>query len=393
MNSFLPRERLLEQVRLSLRSSPVTAVLGPRQSGKTWLARFLNVPAENYFDLEDDISLLRLEGGAQSVLDRLTGLIVIDEIQRRPHLFSALRVLADRPEQKARFLILGSASPHLLRGASESLAGRISFVDMGGFHLGELPQDEIQEAWKRLWVYGGYPRSFLQPDADLSYRWRLNYIRALAERDLREIAETKLSSDQLRRLLLMVAHHHGCAWNHSAVATALGITSKTVQRHMEILKAAFIIREMAPYAANVEKRLRKAPRYYFRDSGLLHALLGLKRHEDVISHPALGASWEGFGLEQIIRHLEIDESRCFCYSVQSGTEMDLVVETPRGLHGIEFKAGPTPNRTRSMMESSRDLGLKKIHVIYPGARRYLLDEMIEVVPIHEISTLRSSLSD
>jgi len=393
MNTFLPRERLLEQVRISLGSSPVTAVLGPRQSGKTWIAKFLNVPAENYFDLEDDISLLRLEGGPQSVLDRLTGIVVIDEIQRRPHLFSSLRVLADRPEQKARFLILGSASPHLLRGASESLAGRISFIDIGGFHLGELPQDEIHEAWKRLWVYGGYPRSFLQPDADLSYRWRLNYIRALAERDLREIADTKLTSDQLRRLLLMVAHHQGHAWNHSAVATALGITSKTVQRHMEILKAAFMIREMAPYAANVEKRLRKAPRYYFRDSGLLHALLGLKGFNDVTSHPALGASWEGFGIEQIIRGLELEESRCFCYSVQSGTEMDLIIETPRGLHGIEFKAGPTPSRTRSMMESYRDLGLRKIHVIYPGTRRYSLDEMIEVLPISDLAELRSDLSD
>ena len=191
----------------------------------------------------------------------------------------------------------------------------------------------------------------------------------------------------------MVAHHHGNAWNHSSVATALGITSKTVQRHMEILKAAFIIREMAPYAANVEKRLRKAPRYYFRDSGLLHALLGLKGFDDVTSHPALGASWEGFGIEQIIRGLEIEESRCFCYSVQSGTEMDLVVETPRGLHGIEFKAGPTPNRTRSMMESFRDLGLKKIHVIYPGIRRYSLDEMIEVSPISALTQLRSDLSD
>ncbi len=392
MNAFLPRERLLEQVRLSLGSSPITAVLGPRQAGKTWIARSLQVPAENYFDLEEDISLLRLESGAQSVLDRLTGLVVIDEIQRRPHLFSSLRVLADRPEQKARFLILGSASPHLLHGASESLAGRISLIDMGGFHLGELPHDEILEVWKRLWVYGGYPRSFLQPDADLSYRWRLNYIRALAERDLREVADTKLTSDQLRRLLLMVAHHHGNAWNHSAVASAMGITSKTVQRHMEILKAAFIVREMAPYAANVEKRLRKAPRYYFRDSGLLHALLGLKGFDDVTSHPALGASWEGFGIEQIIRGLEIEESRCFCYSVQSGTEMDLLVETPRGLHGIEFKAGPTPGRTRSMMESCRDLGLRKIHVIYPGNRRYSLDEMIEVLPITALPELRSDLS-
>lgn len=392
MEVFLPRERLLEQLQQSLATSPVTALLGPRQAGKTRLARLLNVPEENYFDLEDEISLLRLERGAQAVLHRLRGLVVIDEIQRRPHLFSALRVLADRPEEPARFLILGSASPHLMHGASQSLAGRISFLDMGGFHLAEMPRGGIEEATRRLWVQGGYPRSFLQVDPALSYRWRLNYIRALAERDLREVAETKLSGDQLRRLLMMVAHHHGKAWNHSRVAAALGITSKTVQRHMEILKAAFIIRDLAPYAANVEKRLRKAPRYYFRDSGLLHALLGLQRHEDVVSHPAVGASWEGFGIEQIIRILEIDEAKCFCYSVQSGTELDLVVETPRGLHGIEFKSSPMPTRTRSMTESIRDLNLQRLHVVYPGTRRYNLDDNISVLPITSIAELRENFA-
>lgn len=391
MNHFFPRNRLLEHIRLSLGAWPVTAMLGPRQSGKTSIARFLNVPPENYFDLEDDVSLLRLEAGPQSVLDRLSGLVVIDEIQRRPELFNALRVLADRPEQKAQFLILGSASPHLMRGASESLAGRVSFIDMGGFHLGELPEQDGIADWKRLWIQGGYPRAFLQRDPALSARWRSDYIRALAEHDIREMADTKLSSDQLRKLLLMVAHHHGQAWNHSKIASVLGVTSKTIQRHMEILKATFIIREMSPYAANVEKRLRKAPRYYFRDSGLLHALLGLKGFEDVMAHPALGASWEGFGIEQVIRYLEIDESRCFCYTVQSGTEMDLVIETPHGLHGFEFKASLSPNRTRSMTESLRDLNLRKIHVIYPGTRSYDLDAAISVVPITELARIKDEL--
>lgn len=372
----------------SLGSSPVTALLGPRQSGKTWLARTLRVPPENYFDLEDDVSLVRLESGPQSVLDRLTGTVIIDEIQRRPELFTSLRVLADRPEQRARFLILGSASPALLGSASESLAGRISYIDIGGFHLGELPAEELILGSERLWVRGGYPRSFFMADEKQSYHWRRDYLRSLAERDLRELAETKLSSDQLRRLLLIVAHHHGQAWNHSAVASSLGITSKTVQRHLELLKAAFIIREITPWFANVSKRLRKASRYYFQDSGLLHSLLGLTDLESVTSNPILGASWEGFCIEQIIRGFELDETTCFCYSVQSGTEMDMVIETPKGLIGFEFKAGPTPGRTRSMLESIQDLGLKRVFVIYPGERRYELDEKIEVIPLRLLGELR-----
>ena len=384
MNTLYPRIRLQEQVLAALRSSPITALLGPRQSGKTWIARTLQVPPENYFDLEDDVSLIRLEGGAQTVLDRLTGTIIIDEVQRRPNLFTTLRVLADRTQSQARFLILGSASPALLTEASESLAGRVTFLEMGGFHLGELPKDDLDLAWEHLWVVGGFPRSYFMPDAKLSHRWRMDYIRALAERDLREMAESKLPSDQLRRLLLMTAHHHGQAWNHSAIAQTLGISSKTVQRHMEILKAAYIIREMPPYFANVSKRLRKAPRYYFRDSGMLHALLGLNDLDAIMSHAALGASWEGFCIEQIIRLFELEETNCFCYSVQSGTEMDMVVETPRGLIGFEFKANTSPAKTRSMMESITVLGLLKGSVICPGDRRYTLDEKIEVVPLKQL---------
>ncbi len=347
------------------------------------------MPPENYFDLEDDVSLVRLEGGAQSVLDRLSGTVIIDEVQRRPQLFTSLRVLADRPEHRARFLILGSASPALLKESSESLAGRISFIDMGGFHIGELPPEELELGWERLWVLGGFPRAFLPADTQFSYRWRLDYLRALAERDLRELAETKLTSDQIRRLLLIVAHHHGQAWNHSAVAETLGISSKTVQRHMEILKAAFMVREMTPFHANVAKRLRKAPRYYYRDSGLLHALLGLKDIASVTSHPIIGASWEGFCIEQIIRVFELDETKCYCYSVQSGTEMDMVVETSHGMIGFEFKAGPAPSRTRSMVEAIQDIGLEKVFVIYPGHQRYALDEKIEVVPLKFLEDLRN----
>jgi predicted AAA+ superfamily ATPase len=391
MNSIFPRHRLQQQVMASLGASPVTALLGPRQSGKTWLARTLRVPPENYFDLEDDVSLMRLESGPQSVLDRLTGTVVIDEIQRRPHLFTALRVLADRPEPRARFLILGSASPALLKEASESLAGRISFIDMAGFHLDELPPEELEPGLERLWWAGGYPRSFLQPDKQLSHRWRLDYLRSLAERDLRELAESRLTSDQLRRLLLLVAHHHGQAWNDSAVASTLGITHKTVQRHMELLKAAFIVREMPPYFANVSKRLRKASRYYYRDSGLLHALLGLRDLLSVMSHPVHGASWEGFCIEQVIRGFELEPSSCFCYGVQSGTEMDMVVETSRGLVGFEFKAGPVPARTRSMLESIQDIGLRQVFVIHPGERRFDLGEKIEAVPIRQLATLREEV--
>jgi predicted AAA+ superfamily ATPase len=391
MKAILPRFNLQERVMASLGHHPVTALLGPRQSGKTWLARTLRVPPENYFDLEDDVSLVRLESGPQSVLDRLSGVVVIDEIQRRPQLFTALRVLADRPEQRAKFLILGSASPALLKEASESLAGRVNYIDMAGFHLGELDPGDMEFAWQRLWTAGGFPRAFLETDPELSHRWRQNYLRSLAERDLRELAETKMTGDELRKLLLLVAHQHGQAWNHSAVASHLGITGKTVQRHMELLKAAFIVREIQPWFANVSKRLRKASRYYYRDSGLLHALLGLKDHEAITTHPVQGHSWEGFCIEQIIRGLELDESRCFCYGVQSGTEMDMVVETARGLIGFEFKANPVPARTRSMTESIQDLGLERVFVIHPGERRYELDATIEAVPLKFLHELRDRL--
>ena len=388
MNEFLNRRKLQESILIHLSESPVVALLGPRQSGKTSLARALGVSPENYFDLEDDVSLARLESGPQSVLDRLRGTVVIDEIQRRPQLFTALRVLADRPGGLARFLILGSASPALIKNASESLAGRIHFIDMGGFHFLELAPVDIEMGWERLWVMGGFPRSFLNGSSQASFRWRANYLRALAERDIRELAETKLTADQLRRLFLAVAHHHGCAWNHAAVGRTLGITSKTVERHMEILKGAYIIREVTPHFANVGKRLRKASRYYFRDSGLLHALLGLEDSLSITSHPSYGASWEGFCIEQIVRGFDLDESKCGCYSVQSGTELDLVVETRDGLIGLEFKGGSAPTRTRSMTEAIRDLGLRRVFVIYPGTRRYSLDETIEVLPMTMCDELR-----
>lgn len=383
---IFPRNQLQQQILASIRAFPITALLGPRQSGKTWIARTLQVPAENHFDLEDDVSLIRLEAGAQAVLDRLGGIVIIDEIQRRPTLFQSLRVLADRPENKARFLILGSASPGLLREASESLAGRVNFIEMAGFHLGELPESVHEDTLERLWVQGGFPASYKMDDKALSMRWRLSYLRALVERDLREMAETKLTGDQLRRLLLLVAHHHGRPWNNNAAGESLGVTHKTIQRHLEILKAAYIVRELPPYHANLSKRLRKSPRYYFRDSGLVHALLGLESMSAISTHPTLGASWEGFCIEQIIRLFDLQDSRCSCYSVQSGTEIDLVVEGPNGLVGFEFKAAFTPSRTRSMREGISDLGLKKLHVLCPGNQRYFLDADIEVIPLRELPT-------
>ncbi len=386
------RRALQEQLFAALAVSPVTALLGPRQAGKTFLAKSLQVSSQNYFDLEDDISLVRLESGAQSALGSLHGLVIIDEIQRRSELFSALRVLADRRDAPARFLILGSASPALLKDASESLAGRIRFIDMGGLHVGELPPDELELAWSRLWLVGGFPKAFIASDPDDSFRWRRDYLRTLVERDLRELAETRLTPDQIRRLLLLAAHYHGQPWNHKAVADTIGVTHKTVHRHMEILKAAFLIRELPPFHANVGKRLRKAPRFYYRDSGLLHALLGLQDMTSLKSNPAMGASWEGFCIEQTIRSLGLDESACSCYGVQSGTEMDLVVELPTGPVGFEFKASPTPKRTRSMVESIADLGLKRVIVVYPGDISYPLDDKIEVLPLKMLDQARELLT-
>jgi hypothetical protein len=386
--SQIPRPAIVDRIRNGLANSPVTALLGPRQSGKTWLARPFASRPENWFDLHSLLDRARLEDSNFRILDGMEGVVVIDEAQEKPELFSKLRVLADRPESVTRFLITGSASPAIVKGVSESLAGRVRLLALNGFNAEEIGW----ENWQKLWLQGGFPRAYLHEIAEESMNWRLDYIEQFLRRDLPLLAETHLSDQQRRKLLLLIANCHGQYWNHSKAAQTIGVSYKTIQRHIEILQGAYILRELIPYHTNMEKRLRKAPKIYLRDSGLLHALLQIQDQGRLSGHPALGASWEGFCIEQIISLTNSREDACFTWSVQSGPEVDLVLTMKRGLFGFECKASDAPRRTSSMITAVNDLSLAKLFVIYPGEIDYALDEKIDVVGIKNLRRLISALS-
>lgn len=379
----ITRNQLRKEVSDALSRSPVCLLLGPRQAGKTHLAREFSPKPENTFDLENMIDQRRLEDDPQGALSRLYGLVVIDEVQRMPALFPLLRFLADRPGNPARFLLLGSAAPQLMEGASESLAGRVAYVDMAGFNVGEVePQHH-----ETLWVQGGLPPAFLQ-DVEASFGWRLDYLRALIEQDLRDLANMRVPSAALRRLVQLLAQSQGAVWNHSAAARLLSVDYKTIQRYIELLEGALLIRLLHPYARNLNKRLRKAPKLYFRDVGLAHALLSIRSHRELSAHPLYGASWEGFALEQVIRVLGLREDECFTYAVHSGDEMDLVVERAGRRYGFEFKASASPGATASMHSVLRDLELSRVFVVFPGESGYRLADNIQAVAVRELPALR-----
>ena len=379
----IPRATIVARIRNGLANSPVTALLGPRQCGKTWLARTFASATENYFDLHTLIARAQLEDSNFRILDGLEGVVVIDEAQEKPDLFPKLRVLADRPESRTRFLITGSASPSIVKGVSESLAGRVRLLALGGFSADEAGW----ENWQKLWIRGGFPRAYLHELEDESMNWRLDYIEQFLRRDLPLLAETHLTDEQRRRLTQIISHKHGQYWNHSEAAGIIGVSYKTIQRHVEILKGAYILRELPPYHANIQKRLRKAPRIYLRDSGLLHALLMIPNHIKLSSHPSMGFSWEGFCIEQIISLKHSRDEECFTWSVQSGPEVDLVLTKPNGLFGFECKASDAPRKTTSMISAINDLSLTKLFVIYPRDKNYPLDEKIEAVGFKNLSRI------
>ena len=379
------RHELHKDVEKALERAPVCLLLGPRQSGKTSLARGFAPQSENFFDLENLVDQRRLDENPQGELSRLNGLVVIDEAQRIPGLFPVLRVLADRPDNPARFLLLGSAAPHLVRGVSESLAGRIAYVDMGGFNVGEIePRDH-----EKLWLQGGLPPAFLSDEPN-SYSWRLDYLRALIEQDLRGLATSRMTPAALRRFLLLLAQSHGAVWNNSTAGRLLAADYKTVQRHMELFEGTFLVRLLPPFERNLNKRLRKSPKLYFRDTGLALALLAIRTQRELRSHPMLGALWKGFGIEQVIRVLRLRESECFNYAVHSGAEMDMVVERGGHRYGFEFKANDNPAATPSIHSCIRDLNLERVLVIHPGDRDYVLGERIEAVAARSLPGLAGS---
>ena len=370
---YLPRPRELEAVRAGLRRAPVTALLGPRQCGKTTLARLLK--AEHFFDLEDPRSLARLDE-PQTALEGLTGTVVIDEVQRRPALFPLLRVLADR-QQATRYLLLGSASPDLVKEVSESLAGRVAYHDLGPLTVDETGVRE----WRRLWLRGGFPRSYLADDDTASARWREDFIRSHLERDVPALG-ISIPAETLRRFWVMVSHYHGQVLNLSELGRSFGVSDHTVRRYLEILSGTYMIRLLPPWHANVGKRLVKAPKLYIRDSGLFHALHTIATPLHLESHPKLGASWEGFAMEQAIRLMGVNHPHF--WRTHTGAELDLVWQARGGLWGMEFKYQDAPGMTRSIRAVLGDLPLQHLWVVYPGPDRYQLDETVTVLPVSAI---------
>ncbi|UCD81353.1 MAG: ATP-binding protein [Desulfobacterales bacterium] len=374
---MIPRPDVIQRIQQNFRVHPVTALLGPRQCGKTTLAKMLaeNEPSE-YFDLENPVDSRRLSQPL-GMLEALTGLVIIDEVQRRPDLFEILRVLVDRSDHAARFLLLGSASPYLVRGVSESLAGRIGFVDLSGFQMSEVGADQIEQ----LWVRGGFPNSFLAENTSDSMVWRDNFIRTFLERDIPQLGIT-IPAETLRRFWTMVAHYHGQIWNAAEFARSLGTSENTARRYLDILSGAYMVRVLPPWFENIRKRQVKAPKIYIRDSGVLHALLQLSNMTDLRGHPKIGASWEGFGVEHIIAALQTRDA--YFWATHAGAELDLMVTARGKRYGFEFKYADAPDRTRSMHIALQDLRLEHLYVVYPGKQEYRLDDKITAVPIKKI---------
>ena len=350
------------------------ALVGPRQAGKTTLARLFVPPGSlNYFDLEDPVSLARLEQ-PMTALRELRGLVVIDEIQRRPELFSILRVLVDRDPLPARFLILGSASPDLVRASAESLAGRVDTVTLGGFSLAEVGvQEQV-----RHWLRGGFPLSFLATSENDSLAWRKNFVQAFLERDLPQWG-VRLPSATLLRFWTMLAHYHGQVWNAAEPARSLGISEPTARRYLDILEGVFMLRLLQPWHANLKKRQVKAPKLYLRDSGILHHLLGIRTELDLYNHPKSGASWEGYVVEEVIKAFTPDES--YFWATHNGAELDLLLLKNGRRIGVECKRVDAPRLTPSMRISIDDLQLDYLAVIYPGDRPYPLADRVMAVPL------------
>ena len=382
--AMIPRPHALDRIARVFRIHPTAVLLGPRQCGKTTLARVI---AERelctYFDLENPVDIRRLSA-PMSAMEGLSGLVIIDEVQRRPDLFELLRVLADRPLNTARFLVLGSASPHLVKGASESLAGRIGFIDLSGFDLREVGMDNRVP----LWIRGGFPRSFLAPDDAASIAWREDFIRTFLERDIPQLGIT-IPAETIRRFWTMVAHYHGRIWNAAQFARSLGTSENTARRYLDILAGAYMVRILPPWFENIRKRQVKAPKTYIRDSGIFHALLQLYTFEDLQGHPQLGASWEGFALEHVIGALETRNA--YFWATHAGAELDLFVMVKGKRYGFEFTYADAPGRSRSMHIAIQDLGLEHLWVIYPGHQEYSLDNKISVIPIDSIPRLAGIL--
>jgi len=377
---MLTRQKYLQDLVTATRRSPITALLGPRQAGKTTLARLFTADRPvTFFDLESLPDQRRLQN-PELVLGNLQGLVVLDEIQQMPELFSTLRVLVDRPDTQARFIILGSASPQLIRNVSESLAGRVEFLELNGFDLSETGS----AAWQMHWLRGGFPRSFLAASEDDSLAWREGFIRTFLERDIPQLGIT-IPASAMRRFWSMLAHYHGQTWNASELSRAMGLSDKTVRSYLDILSGAFMVRQLQPWFENTSKRQARAPKIYLRDSGLLHSLLNIPDQHTLLGHPKVGASWEGYAIEQALSILRPNDA--YFWSTHGAAELDLLFFANGKRFGIEVKFSEAPEVTRSIHIAMQDLGLEHLWVVYPGEQSYPVHERITVWPLMRIDDL------
>ena len=376
----MQRNTFLALIAQRLKSAPVVALLGPRQCGKTTLARqFAEFRQEvHFFDLEDPTDLAVLENPKLALQD-LSGLVVLDEIQRLPDLFPVLRVLVDRPEAASQFLILGSASRDLIRQSSETLAGRISYLELTPFQLGEVGVT----AWESLWERGGFPRSFLETDAETSRQWRKDYGATFLERDLPALG-IGIPPQSLRRFWQMLAHCHGQLVNFSEFGRSFGVADTTVRRYLDVLEATFMVRRLRPWHENLGKRQVKTPKVYLRDSGMYHTLLGIHSLQELRRHPKLGPSWEGFALEEVVRHLRADPEDTYFWATHSGAELDLLIFQEGRRLGFEIKYTDRPRMTRSMRTAAEALKLDHLSVLHPGEGAFPLAENIRAVGLRNL---------
>ncbi len=376
------RDKDFRSIKNLIRDFPVTTILGPRQCGKTFLAR--QIEADHYFDLENssDLSAFR---NPQTLLEPLKGLIVIDEVQRQPELFSVLRYLVDyHPKQK--YLLLSSASGVLLKQSSESLAGRIGYYYLSGFQLDDVGQDHM----RRLWLRGGFPRAYLARNNESCRQWQDNYSTTFFEKDLPQLGVT-IPSPTLRRFWTMLSNYHGQIINFSEIGRSFGVSDMTVRKYIDILQASLMIRVLQPWFINIGKRLVKNPKIYFRDSGLFHRLLSVSQEKDLLAHAKLGASWEGFALECLIGHLALNPAEIFFWNTHAGAEVDLIWQARGNWWGAEIKYTDAPVLTKSMTVSAHDLKLKHLWVIYPGKKEYPLAKNISVLPLGLMSNVEQTI--
>ncbi len=378
---MVERVEAVEEIRWRWSVPPAVAVLGARQCGKITLAGAVaeGEPNSTILDLEDEEVLRRVSGSPERALEPLTGLVVIDEVHRVPKIYDALRVLVDRPRATTRYLLLGSVSPTVVRGVSESLAGRVGYFDLAGFDLWEVAGRP--EAWELLWERGGFPRSYLASTTRKSYLWRDAYVRAFMHRDV-PFLRPDIPAKELQDYWTSLAHYHGQLWNPAPFARDLKSTEKEAGRYLDLLSGAFVVRILRPWFENVKKRQVRAPKVYVRDSGILHALLDLSTAEELMADSAVGASFEGFAIEQIVTRT--GERSAFFWRGPDGEELDLLVRRNGRRYGFEMKRTRTPKVTRSMRLALSELGLERLFVVYPGTDRYELDTRIEALPVTDI---------